>query len=597
MSVMPPGCASCWRWLLRGFVPPPAIRQLRDSTRYRKRLIQAHGAECQRIQKTLEDAGVACWTRSPPTSWASGSGDAGGLGRRRARPQVLAELAKGKLRKKLPPAAPGASRFGEHHALLVGLALDHLEHLEGAIAALDGRIDEVIAPFAAARDRLDTITGVGKRAAEVIIAEIGVDMTVFPDRRAPGSEGSAFPATTSPGAQSLRKLPEDPLAGRRADRVRLGRCQKPRHLPGRSVLAAGSRIGKKKAAVAVGHSILVICWYLLDGDCDYHDLGGDFFIRRDSDRARKRAVAQLQALGYEVTLQPAPKRGDTRFRRALRRGASRTAEYRLQLTITAVARPVRRSVVRRVVLAAELSGVVARPDGGEGGPRPACGVQPSGSVSGIRLSSRLVSSPSGVRSPGVVVQGSGGPAVCVHPSSVQPSAVHSVRPDASVRLIPHQAGGVGGPSRGGGQPAHGNGARLWAAAPSGGSVDGQEAGRATLPRSRVGQWGVGGGSGPGWVGSGRCAEPVAAAALWAGEQATARGGRTRRVAAVLGWVCDHSAWSSPSLTAGWAGPEGPLEVPAGMRARPQRGPGAARHSGSLPTVALTCDDGWWACRT
>jgi hypothetical protein len=65
------------------------------------------------------------------------------------------------------------------------------------------------------------------------------------------------------------------------------------------------RIGKKKAAIAVGHSILVIAWYLLDGDCDYHDLGGDFFIRRDSDRARQRAVAQLQALGYEVTLQPA----------------------------------------------------------------------------------------------------------------------------------------------------------------------------------------------------------------------------------------------------------------------------------------------------
>jgi transposase len=65
------------------------------------------------------------------------------------------------------------------------------------------------------------------------------------------------------------------------------------------------RIGKKKAAIAVGHSILVICWYLLDGDCDYHDLGGDFFIRRDSDRARQRAIAQLQALGYQVTLQPA----------------------------------------------------------------------------------------------------------------------------------------------------------------------------------------------------------------------------------------------------------------------------------------------------
>jgi transposase len=86
--------------------------------------------------------------------------------------------------------------------------------------------------------------------------------------------------------------------------VRLGRRPQSRHLPGRPVLAAG-RIGKKKAAVAVGHSILVIVWYLLTEDCDYRDLGGDFFIRRDTDRARQRAVAQLQALGYHVTLQPA----------------------------------------------------------------------------------------------------------------------------------------------------------------------------------------------------------------------------------------------------------------------------------------------------
>jgi transposase len=96
-------------------------------------------------------------------------------------PQVLAELAKGKLRKKLPQLRQALrGRFGEHHALLVGLALDHLEHLEAAIARLDARVDEVIAPFAVARDRLDTITGVGKRAAEAIIAEIGVDMSVFP---------------------------------------------------------------------------------------------------------------------------------------------------------------------------------------------------------------------------------------------------------------------------------------------------------------------------------------------------------------------------------------------------------------------------------
>ena len=96
-------------------------------------------------------------------------------------PDVLAELAKGRLRSKMPQLRQALrGRFGDHHALLVGLALDHVEQLERSIEALDAEVDRVIAPFARARDQLDTITGVGKRAAECIIAEIGVDMTVFP---------------------------------------------------------------------------------------------------------------------------------------------------------------------------------------------------------------------------------------------------------------------------------------------------------------------------------------------------------------------------------------------------------------------------------
>src|SRR5215207_973612 len=130
-------------------------------------------------------------------------------------PQVLAELAKGKLRKKLPQLRQALrGRFGEHHGLLVGLALGHLEHLEGASAALDGRIDEVIAPFAVARDRLDTITGVGKRAAECIIAEIGVDMTVFPTAGHLASRlRAAARATTSPAASAAPASPPRATAG------------------------------------------------------------------------------------------------------------------------------------------------------------------------------------------------------------------------------------------------------------------------------------------------------------------------------------------------------------------------------------------------
>jgi transposase len=153
-----------------------------------------------------------------------------------------------------------------------------------------------------------TITGVGKRAAEVIGADMRGRHDRVPDRRAPGKLGGPLPGQQHHrGQASLGQAHQgQPLAGRCRYRVRLGRYQKPRHVPGRP--AAGgwpAASASRKAAIAVGHSILVIAWYLLDGDCDDHDLGGDFFTRRDSDRARQRAVAQLQALGYQVTLQPA----------------------------------------------------------------------------------------------------------------------------------------------------------------------------------------------------------------------------------------------------------------------------------------------------
>ena len=175
--------------LLRGsFVPPPAIRELRDLTRYRKRLIQAHTAECQRIQKTLEDAGIKLDSVASDVLGVSGRAMLHALIDGERDPDVLAELAKWKLRKKIPALRQALhGRFCDHHGLLIGLCLQHATYLEGAIAQLDERVDLLFAthtseagvPFERARDRLVTITGVGKRAVECILAEIGMDMTRF----------------------------------------------------------------------------------------------------------------------------------------------------------------------------------------------------------------------------------------------------------------------------------------------------------------------------------------------------------------------------------------------------------------------------------
>ena len=295
--------------LLRGsFVPPQEIRELRDLTRYRKRLVQSHTSECQRIQKTLEDAGIRLDSVASDVLGVSGRAMLRALIAGERDPEILAEMAKGVLRKKIPELREALhGRFREHHALLVELALTHIEQIEGAIARLDVEVDKVIAPFAVARDLLDTITGVGKRAAECIIAEIGVEMSRFPTAghlaswagSCPGNNvtgGRRRSGKTTKGDVWLQEvLVECAWAAARAKNTYLQA----------QFWRLTRRIGKKRAAVAVGHSILVIAWHLLSEGCTYEDLGGDFFVKRDTDRARQRAIAQLEALGYQVTLDPA----------------------------------------------------------------------------------------------------------------------------------------------------------------------------------------------------------------------------------------------------------------------------------------------------
>jgi transposase len=296
--------------LLRGsFVPPRPLRELRDLTRHRAQLAGEHTRVVNRIHKLLEDANIKLGVVASDVLGKSGRAMLRGLLSGADDVEQLAELALGRLRGKIPQLKLALEgHCTEHHRYLLGRLLSHISYLDHQSEQLSDRIacrlDELLS--AADRERLDRIPGLNRTGIENIVAEIGTDMEVFPDAHhlaswcgiCPGNEESAgrrLRSRTRKGNRWLRRsLAEAAWA---ASHV------KDSYLRAQYRRLAGRR-GKKRALLAVGHSLLVIVYHVLKHKVEYHDLGSDYFDRLEPERLRRYLVRRLQGLGYEVSLTP-----------------------------------------------------------------------------------------------------------------------------------------------------------------------------------------------------------------------------------------------------------------------------------------------------
>jgi transposase len=302
--------------LLAGsFIPPADVKAVRDVVRYRAKVAQQRVSEISRLGNVLQDAGIKIDSVASSIATKSGRLMIEALIDGERRGEVLAELAIGRMRSKIPDLSMALEgRFGDHHALMCRLHLDHLDHLDRMIAQLDKQVEDMMQPFRAARDLLVTIPGIGPLSAAAVISEIGADVReYFPDAAhlaswagiCPGNHESAGKRSHGRrrhGNKSLQPvLVECAWAAVRHD----GYLKALYH---RHVMKWGgyrSSTAKNKAIVVVAHAILVIAWHVLATGKPYDELGADYFTRRlDPERETRRLLSRLEALGHTVTLEP-----------------------------------------------------------------------------------------------------------------------------------------------------------------------------------------------------------------------------------------------------------------------------------------------------
>lgn len=294
--------------LLRAsFLPPAPIRALRELTRYRKTLTQERAQEINRLQKVLETANIKLAMVVTDVLGVSARRMIDALLTDTYDPAVLADLAYGRLRAKLPDLRLALDgRIQPHHKTLLRQILAHITFLEDAIAALQQEIDGYLDPMEEAIALLQTIPGVGPIAAATIVAEIGTDMSRFPSAKHLASWAGVCPGNKQSGG---KRLSSKPTPGNRWLKAVLGEVAWGVARTRDNYLAAqyqriARRRGKYRAAGAIAHSVLVIVYHMLRDKRPYTDLGGDYFEKLDTARLERHHVNRLNQLGYEVTLTP-----------------------------------------------------------------------------------------------------------------------------------------------------------------------------------------------------------------------------------------------------------------------------------------------------
>jgi transposase len=290
----------------RSFVPPKPQRELRDLLRYRRKLIDSQSAERNRMLKLLETANIKLATVASDAFGVSGRKMLRALIEGTQTPAEMAELAKGRLRKKLAVLMPALEgRVEEHHRFLLQMQLDRMEQLEATIKTLDARIDEKLVPYETHHKRLQQIPGVDRVGAAVIIAELGVDMTVFPTAHhaaawagvCPGNNESAGRKTGQKGRKGnihlTTALVQAALAASRTKNT----YYKEKYW------RLKARRGPMRAALAIAHKILVAAYHMLAQQLDHRELGADYLDKTSIAATKNALVKRLERLGYEVTLQ------------------------------------------------------------------------------------------------------------------------------------------------------------------------------------------------------------------------------------------------------------------------------------------------------